>query len=783
MNKSYRVVWNASTGTWDVVSELAKERQKSSSRRVMRTVLAFGVAVGGMALAGSASAYVAGRGAEDLSGFGTAVGDGALARGCELGGASSPLANTYRCNTAVGTNAYADKGSVALGDASTATGVYSTALGSGALATEKGATALGGYSSATGTSSTALGYSASASSSNSVAIGESANATATNSVALGSKSTTTANLAAAGYNPGSGTLSGAASTTNGEVSVGASGKERRVTNVAAGGADTDAVNVSQLKSEATKSNAIGANTASALGGGSTYNATTGAITGTTYNVAGEVQHDVGSALAALNSATVQFNGTGGAADVKNKKIENVAAGTLSSASTDAMNGSQLYATNQDVAKNAGDISTIDTQVTNIDGRVSTVEDSLTTINQSMGGFSGQLADAVKYDSSSHDSVTLGGTGADPVALRNVAAGVADMDAVNVAQLKGVDSRVSGIDGRVTTVESDITTIHNNLNNGSVGMVQQAAAGETLTVGKNTDGQAVNFAGTAGNRVLSGVAAGEADSDAVNVAQLKSAGLLGAGGVVMDAVVYDAGSNRSQVTLGGFGMSGDPVILTNVADGKGQYDAVNYGQFSQLKDQVSSIDSRVTNVEGLGGNNGSNGGISDNQVASASDAAATGSGSVALGSGSVADRANSVSVGATGGERQITNVAAGTATTDAVNVGQLNQSVADVKADTTRQVSDLSNSVDQRFNDTNRAIGQVAKNAYAGVAAAMAMPNMTPSGPGKTVVAAGVANYKSGSAVAVGGTYRTRDSKWLVNTAISGTSTGDVGVRAQIGYEF
>src|SRR3546814_872860 len=47
-------------------------------------------------------------------------------------------------------------------------------------------------------------------------------------------------------------------------------------------------------------------------------------------------------------------------------------------------------------------------------------------------------------------------------------------------------------------------------------------------------------------------------------------------------------------------------------------------------------------------------------------------SVALGAGSIADRVNSVSVGDVGGERQITNVAAGTEDTDAVNLAQLNE---------------------------------------------------------------------------------------------------------------
>jgi autotransporter adhesin len=66
---------------------------------------------------------------------------------------------------------------------------------------------------------------------------------------------------------------------------------------------------------------------------------------------------------------------------------------------------------------------------------------------------------------------------------------------------------------------------------------------------------------------------------------------------------------------------------------------------------------------------------------------------------------------------------------------------------------------------------------------MAMPNLTPSAPGKTVVGAGTANYKGYSAVAAGVTYRSDNGKWLVNGAASVTQDGDAGVRAQVGYEF
>jgi autotransporter adhesin len=165
-----------------------------------------------------------------------------------------------------------------------------------------------------------------------------------------------------------------------------------------------------------------------------------------------------------------------------------------------------------------------------------------------------------------------------------------------------------------------------------------------------------------------------------------------------------------------------------------------------------------------------------------NAKASADNSVALGANSVADRANTVSVGAAGSERQIVNVAAGTAATDAVNVEQMNAAVNNAVGDlpsgmTSKQYTD------SRFNSMQNSVNQVAKNAYAGIAAAMAMPNLTPARAGGTVVAAGSGAYKSGAAAAVGMTHRSRNGKWLTNGAVSITSTGDAGARVQVGYEF
>ncbi|MFB9123632.1 hypothetical protein ACFFYR_10525 [Paraburkholderia dipogonis] len=97
------------------------------------------------------------------------------------------------------------------------------------------ATVLGAQSTATSKYSLAVGYAATASATGATTLGYNASATTANSVALGSNSVANSTtLTTAGFTPVGGTAISAATAAGGEVSVGAAGKERRVTNVAAG---------------------------------------------------------------------------------------------------------------------------------------------------------------------------------------------------------------------------------------------------------------------------------------------------------------------------------------------------------------------------------------------------------------------------------------------------------------------------------------------------------------------------------------------------------------------
>jgi trimeric autotransporter adhesin len=241
------------------------------------------------------------------------------------------------------------------------------------------------------------------------------------------------------------------------------------------------------------------------------------------------------------------------------------------------------------------------------------------------------------------------------------------------------------------------------------------------------------------------------------------------GSVANAVQYDSAAH-DKVTMGG-AADAPKVKLTNLQDAdlsETSSDAVTGAQLWSTNKQVADLNQAVINQAGNGSTNisinttsGPASATGDNSVAIGGGAQASGAGSVAIGDGSIANESNTVSVGSEGNERRITNVAPGVNGTDATNVNQLNS----------------------LRNDVNRQVNSVAKAAYGGVAAAMAMPNQTPSAPGRTIVSAGVANFKGYSAIAAGVTYRSTNGKWLLNAAASATQEGDAGVRAQVGYEF
>lgn len=200
----------------------------------------------------------------------TASGNAAVAFGTQAN--ASGQNSTALGLLAASTNEY----TTAVGRSAAASGYASSAIGYNATTTGNDSLAVGGDSSAAGANGTALGRFASAAAQNSTSVGSGASASASNSVALGANSV---------------------ADQDNTVSVGAAGAERRVTNVAAGTGDTDAVNVSQLKDSA----------ATTLAAANTYTDQQADATLTAANTYTDQQiNQVGNMANSANAALAQF---------------------------------------------------------------------------------------------------------------------------------------------------------------------------------------------------------------------------------------------------------------------------------------------------------------------------------------------------------------------------------------------------------------------------------------------------------------------------------------------
>ena len=357
---------------------------------------------------------------------------------------------------------------------------------------------------------------------------------------------------------------------NGKVNVDKAGQ---IHNVTAGTADEDAVNVSQLKTQTAASK-----TTVSDGINTTVTPTVATDGHTDYKV--NLNKDLTGIESMTNGSSSIHMGKGGTVTINKKvtidqsgKISGVAAGEISSTSTDAVNGSQLHAVQQEAGKHTkvvngsnitveetdqdgqktykvglkkdlllGDITGKNVSISGTNGTIETTG-SITTKDKIYAAKGAKLADiditgdtisngqsSVKLDK--EGTVTINGkVNVDKAGqIHNVTAGIADEDAVNVSQLnkQAAASKTTVSDGTNTTVTSTEakdghTDYKVNLNKDLTGIESMANGLSSIRMG---NGGTV----TINNRVtidqsgkISGVAAGEVkegSTDAVNGSQLK-----------------------------------------------------------------------------------------------------------------------------------------------------------------------------------------------------------------------------------------------------------------------
>ncbi|EAR8892254.1 hypothetical protein E3N78_20810 [Salmonella enterica] len=555
MNRIFKVLWNAATGTFIVTSETAKSRGKKSGRRKLAV----------SALIGLSSIMIS---ADALAKAGNDTGAGVTPTGTQTGGTgwiaigTDATANTYTnvdgASAAMGYKASAmGKWSTAIGSYSDSSGDSSLALGVKAASAGNRAIAMGASSSAAGNFAMAMGVLSTASGENSVALGYKATASGSTAVALGYQTTASGDDSAAFGNGAQaiGTNSvalgtGSTALEDNSVAVGNSTTQRQITYVAKGDINansTDAVTGAQIYS-------LSQSVADRLGGGASVNSD-GTVNAPLYKVGTGIYNNVGSALSALNSSITNTDASvAGLADDallwdsstsafsanhsgSDSKITNLAAGTLAADSTDAVNGSQLFDTNEKVDQNTADITTntdsinqnttdIAANTASINQNTTDIATNTTNINSLSNSVTTLTDDALLWDAAS-GAFNANHSGSDSK-ITNLAAGTlaADStDAVNGSQLFATNENVSqnttditantdSINQNTTDIATNTTSI-NNLSNSVTTLTDDALLWDAASGAFNA-----NRNGNA-SKIIN-VAAGdlsEDSTDAVNGSQL------------------------------------------------------------------------------------------------------------------------------------------------------------------------------------------------------------------------------------------------------------------------
>ncbi|WP_235217256.1 beta strand repeat-containing protein [Burkholderia multivorans] len=642
-------------------------------------------------------------------------------------------------------------------------GYYSQATG---LGNSVGSTPPSDMARAAGQGSVAYGSNAYASADKSAAVGVQAYTSAADSVALGAGSVANqANTVSVGSD---GTGAYTAVDGNGQTyTIHNGANTRRVVNMAAGIDDTDAVNVSQLKG-----------VTSALGGGAAVNAD-GTIKAPTFSVQGGTQTTVADALGSLDTATTKnandiAKATGDIANVTNtiNNITNGAAGlvqqdpsskeitvakdkdgksvsiagtagertltglsdgVLSATSTDAVTGSQLYATNEAVQKNTGDIGSLSQKVNNINANI------------------GNVGNMVAYDNDQHDSLTLGGLKSDgngglvpatkPVKVSNVAAGTSASDAATVGQLSPLVDALGGgakldsatgvvtgptytvqgttqttVGGAVTALDSattknasdivnvknDVTTIANNITNGKTGLVQQDDATKSITVAKALGGDKVDFTGTDGTRELTGVSAGKVDSSAATVGQLRPVvDALGGGAAInpdgsIVAPTYSIQGKTEHTVGDAFKSVDDNLASLKTQIGNGGIGIVTQDATTGIINIGGSLGGDRVNIAGTGG---------DRVLAGVAPGAVSATSNEAVNGSQAYNNASSVASALGGGSTVNPD---GTITAPSFNVGGTTvHSVGDAVNNLDGRVTQNTNAISGMQSKIDNVTGQVA----------------------------------------------------------------------------
>ncbi|HFV8302644.1 TPA: YadA-like family protein [Escherichia coli] len=605
----------------------------------------YAMALGASSAASAANAIAVGRnsavaGVDSLA-FGrqsAASAANAIAMGAESKAAENA--------TAVGTNAEANGlNSIALGSGSIADVDNTIALGNQSQAVAAGAIAIGQGNKADGANAIALGNGSITGGVNAIALGQGSYAGLENGTAIG------AQASAQGKNSvalGAGSVATDADT----VSVGNTTAQRQIVNMAAGDistTSTDAINGSQLY-------AISKSVADNLGGGATVNAQ-GVVTSPNYRLKSGIFGTVGDALTGLDNNTLQWDSLKKAYSAAHgtdttSTITNVKDGAISDTSKDAVNGSQLKTTNDNVATNTANITTNTNSINTLTDSVDDLKDDALLWNGTAFSAAHGTDATSKITNVKDGDLTAGST-----------------DAVNGSQLKTTNDAVAANTTNIATNTTNITNLTDAVD----------SLGDDSLLWNATAGAFSAAHGTDATSKITNVKDGDltaGSTDAVNGSQLKTTN---------DAVAANTTNIATNTT--------NITNLTDAVDSLGDDSLLwnaTAGAFSAAHGTEAT--SKITNVKDGDLTAGSTDAVNGSQLKTTNDAVATNTTNIATNTTNITNLTDAVDSlgddsllwnatagafsakhGTNGTDSKITNLLAGTVSsdsTDAINGSQL-----------------------------------------------------------------------------------------------------------------
>ena len=607
----------------------------------------------------------------------------------------------------------------------------------------------------------------------------------------------------------------------------------------------------------------------------------------TFNLAKDLKAD----SLTINNGGPVINGDG--INMGGKKITNVADGDVTATSKDAVNGSQLYAVQQEAQKrntvkagnnvtvteapnaNGGTEYTINAEKSVVGGVndetvVTATNDPTTNTTTYNVGLADKVKDDIKKGADAADAVNnkgltfkgdSGDTGVkklgDEVSITgdsNITT-KADGNGVQVSLNRDVDvdsvkagdstlnndgltinggpsvtkTGIDAADKKVTNVANgDVTATSKDAVNGS--QLHQHGDGVKNIIGGNTTydpntgsytnndiggtGQStiddairhINSTANAGwNLQTNGGATEKVGSgETVNFKNGNNISITNTGKEITIATNPDLTADSLTINNGGPVINGNGINMgdkkiTNVADGDisdTSKDAVNGSQLHATNQNVANNTANIAKGFNFGDGNTANNYQLGDTISVKGDnnvTSTTVNGGVQLGlnqnlsltsvtTGNTKMDNNGLTInggpsvttnGVDAGGKKITNVAAGEADTDAVNVGQLNQKLGAIAGANTAHVAAL----EQKINN-------VEDEADAGTASAMATAGLPQAYlPGKSMIAVGASNYRGKTGYAVGFSAITDGGNWIIKGTASGNSKGRFGASIGAGYQW